>query len=176
MATATATNPKTVNLATIVHESEAAAKEAADAVAKAQAATTAAEAARLAVEREQQAANQRYLQLLESEYPAARETALNVQVAARAALEDAVAGEADANVFSAYRAWVSASVDTWATDAALQAMRYQLGKPTRETNPPAFNFSGDIAAIIDHLSLIAQDDALERVRTRRAAFLSGKEA
>jgi hypothetical protein len=159
-----------------VHESEAAAKEAADAVAKAQAATTAAEAARLAVQREQTAANERYLQLLEAAYPKARLDALNAQVAARAALEDAISGETDDHVFRRYRAWVEASVATWATDEALQSQRSILGKPSRETTAPAFSFGNDIAAIVDHMSLTAQDEALERVRTRRASFLAGKEA
>jgi hypothetical protein len=170
------TTTKNVNLASIVHESEAAAKKAADAVAKAQAATTAADAARLAVEREATAANERYLQLLEAARPKARQDALNAQVAARAALEDAISGEADANVFSAYRAWVSASVDTWATDEALQSQRSILGKPSRETMAPAFSFGADVGAIVDHLSLVSQDEARERIRTRRTDFLTGKGA
>jgi hypothetical protein len=79
--TTTATKPTSakINLATIVFESEAAAAEAAKAQAKAIAAAQRAEAAKAEADREREAANVRFLAVLEQEHGAARTEALDRQ-------------------------------------------------------------------------------------------------
>jgi hypothetical protein len=169
----TKTPTKQPNLAAVVHESEQAAQEAAAAQAKALAAQHRAQEAQRRADEERQLANVAYLQVLEAEYLDTRNTALTVQGEARQALERAVTGGGD--IFSAYSAWVAAGVAVWESDAALSQQRHYLGRPTREATPPAFSFSHDIGAILDQHSMELQEDALERTRERRAAFLSGKE-
>jgi hypothetical protein len=165
---------KQPNLASIVHESEQAAKAAAAAVAAANAAQARAEEAQRRADAEREHANVAYLDVLEAEHLDARNAALTAQGEARAELERAVRD--GANVFTAYSAWVTAGVAVWATDAALSQQRGYLGRYTREATPPVFNFAVDIAAIIDQHTAELQDEALERIRERRAAFLSGREA
>ena len=162
-----------VNLASIVHESEAAAAEAAEAQAKAMAAQAKADRVRERAERERHVANETYLQWLEAEYPVARDRATTAQGEVRQALEDAVRNGGD--IFTAYHSWVAASLAVWELEAALSQQRHYLGRPTREATPPAFDFGRDIGAIIDQHSMELQDEALARIRERRAAFLSGQE-
>jgi hypothetical protein len=164
---------KLPNLASIVHESEQAAQEAAAAQAKALAAQHRAQEAQRRADEERQLANVAYLQVLESEYLDTRNAALTVQGDARSALERAVTGGGD--IFGAYSAWVAAGGAVWESDAALSQQRHYLGRPTREATPPVFRFDIDVAAILDQHSMELQEEALERTRERRAAFLSGKE-
>jgi len=169
----TTINP--INLASIVHESEAAAKDAAKAQANAIAAAQRAEAAKVEADREREAANVRFLAVLEKEHDAARTQALDIQTEARTALETAVT-TGDGDVFTCYRAWVTASLDVWGVDAALSGQRHYLGRPTREASVPAFNFAVDIAGIVDHHGLVLQEVVVERNRERRLRFLNGQEA
>jgi len=163
---------KLPNLATIVHESEEAAKAAAAAQAKALEAQTRAQEAQRRADEERELANVAYLQVLESEYLDTRNAALTVQGEARSTLEDAV--RAGGDIFGAYSAWVAAGVAAWGADAALSQQRHYLGRPVREATPPAFSFSHDVGAILDQHSMELQDLALARVQERRAQFLNGK--
>ncbi len=163
---------KLPNLASIVHESEQAAQEAAAAQAKAHAAQHRAQEAQRRADEERELANQRYLDLLVTEYESARTVAVTALGEARQALEDAVRGGGD--IFSAYSAWVAAGVAVWGADAALSQQRHYLGRPTREATPPAFSFSHDVSAILDQHSLELQEEALARVQERRVQFLNGK--
>jgi hypothetical protein len=163
----------TINLASIVHESEAAAMEAAKAQQKAIAAAQRAEAAKAEADRERDAANVRYLALLESGHDAARTQALDTQAEARTALETAVT-TGDGDVFTCYRTWVTATSDVWGVDAALSEQRGYLGRSGREATAPVFNFGRDIGAILDRHSLELQDVVADRNRERRQKFLNGE--
>ncbi len=163
----------TINLASIVHESEAAAAEAAKAQQKAIAAAHRAEAARLEADREREAANVRFLAVLEKEHAALRASALDTQTAARTALETAVT-TGDGDVWACYRRWVTATSDVWGVDAALSEQRGYLGRAGRGATAPVFNFGHDIGAILDHHSLELQDAVLARNRERRQKFLNGE--
>jgi hypothetical protein len=165
----------TTSLASIVHESEQALAEAIAAQEKASKAAQKADAAQAAADRERDAANVRYLGVLEQEHESARTNALDVQAEARAALEAAVTKGGE-DVFTCYRDWVTASLDAWGVDAALSEQRYRLGRPGRDAIAPTFSFSYDIAAIVDHHALVLQEVVIERNRDRRNAFLNGKEA
>jgi len=163
----------TVNLASVVHESEKALEEAAKAQSKALAAQQRATAAQAAADKERDLANIRYLDVLESEHEAKRVQVLDVQAEARSALETAVTkGEGD--VFQTYAYWVTASLDAWGVDAALSEQRYRLGRPGRDATAPTFSFSHDLAAIVDHHALVLQEVVIERNRDRRNAFLNGE--
>jgi len=165
----------TTSLASIVHESEQALAEALAAQEKATKATQRADAARVEADKERDAANVRYLAVLEQDHEAARTTALDAQASARTALETAVTkGEGD--VFQCYACWVTASLDAWGVDAALSGQRYYLGRPARDATAPTFSFSYDIAAIVDNHAYTIQEAVIERNRDRRNAFLNGKEA
>ncbi len=165
----------TTSLASIVHESEVALKEAIAAQEKATRATQKADAARVEADKERDAANVRYLAVLEQDYEAARTTALDVQAEARAALETAVTkGEGD--VFQCYACWVTASLDAWGVDAALSGQRYYLGRPARDAIVPTFSFNHDIATIVDNHAYALQEVVIERNRDRRNAYLNGKES
>ncbi len=173
--TATATKPTsaTINLASIVHESEAAAAEAAKAQQKAIAAAQRAEAAKAEADREREAANVRFLAVLEQEHDAARTQALDAQAEARTALETAVT-TGDGDVFTCYRRWVTATSDVWGVDAALSEQRGYLGRPGCDATAPVFNFGHDIGAILDHHTLVIQDAVIDRNRERRLRFLNGE--
>jgi hypothetical protein len=164
----------TATLAQTVQAANAAEEAARKATQAAEQARQRAEAARLAAEEERQQANIRYLTKLESEHGPARTEALNQQVAARAALEAAVRDGGD--VFGTYAQWVEACVGVWEVDAALSGQRDYLGRPARPATMPSFDFAIDVAGIVNHLSLEAQDRAAARIADRRAAFLDGKEA
>ena len=164
----------TQNLAAVVHESEAAAAEAARAQAAAQVAQSRAEAARTRAEAEQRRAHEAYLATLEAEYSAKRDAALTAQGEARQALEAAVRTGGD--IFGSYRAWVMASLAAWGIESAIAQQRHFLGRPSRSVDAPTFSFGHDIGAIIDQASLEAQDDVLEAIREARAAYLAGREA
>ena len=161
-----------INLASIVHESEVALKEAAKAQAKAIAASQRAEAAKAEADRERHLANIRYSDALESGHEAARVKVLDAQAAARTALEVAVT-TGDGNVFKLYIGWATASLDAWGVDAALSEQRGYLGRPGRDAIAPTFSFSYDIAAIVDHHVLVLQEVVIERNRDRRNAFING---
>jgi pyruvate/2-oxoglutarate dehydrogenase complex dihydrolipoamide acyltransferase (E2) component len=163
----------TINLASIVHESEAAAQAAAQAQAKAIAAAQRAEAAKAEADREREAANVRFLAVLEKEHAALRASALDRQSEARTALETA-ATTGDGDVFTTYRDWAAATSDVWGVDAALSEQRLYLGRPGREATAPVFNFGHDIAAILDRHSLELQDVVAVRNRERRLRFLNGE--
>ena len=171
--TATKTTPATINLATIVFESEEAAKAAAAAQAKAIAAAQRAEAAKAEADREREAANVRFLAVLEKEHAALRASALDTQAEARTALETAVT-TGDGDVFGCYRDWAAATSDVWGVDAALSEQRGYLGRPGREATAPVFNFGHDIGAILDRHSLELQDVVLDRNRERRQKFINGE--
>ena len=163
----------TTSLASVVHESEVALKEALAAQEKATKATRRADAARVEADRERDVANVRYLAVLEQDHEAARTTALDAQAEARTALETAVT-KGDGDVFQRYAAWVTASLDAWGVDAALSGQRYYLGRPARDATAPTFSFSYDIAAIVDNHAYAIQEVVIERNRDRRNAFLNGE--
>lgn len=172
MTTKTQTLP---NLASIVHASEEAAREAAELFAKANAAKAKAADAAAAVDATRTARAAAYADKLTADYPDASAAALEVLASARASLEDAV--QTGGNVFGCYMAWVHTSIDVWALDEERSAARDIAGQPTTRTpNPPAFNFAVDVAAIVDGLAMQAQDEAIQQIRERRARFMSGKES
>ncbi len=146
---------------------------AAKALAAAEAARVKADRARQRAEAERARAYKSYLDKIAAEWPAAREAALTVAGECRAALEDAVRNGGD--VFTSYRAWVAARIVVWEIDSELAQIRHHHGVPVRSTDPPVFRFDLDISAIIDAIALELQNDAEQRTRERRAAFLSGKE-
>jgi hypothetical protein len=169
------TTAETVNLASIVHESEKALALSLAAQAKALAAQQRATAAQAAADKERDAANHRFLAVLEQEHEAARTTALDTQAEARTALEAAVT-EGDGDVFQCYSCWVTASLDVWGVDAALSTQRQYLGRPGRDVTAPQFNFGYDVAAIVDNHAYAIQEVVIERNRERRNAFLNGQDA
>lgn len=165
---------KTETLDQITQAEAEAAEAAQKAAAAAEAARLKADRARQRAEQERHVANERYLQRLEAEYSEARDQATTKQGEARQALEDAVRNGGD--IFGSYRAWVTASLAVWELEAALGQQRHYLGRPTREATPPAFDFGRDVGAIVDQYSMELQDEALETIRDRRTAFVSGKES
>jgi len=165
------TTNKPVNLATVIHESEAAAAEAAAAQAKARELATKADVARQRAEAEREAAARRHLDTLQAQYPDARAAATTAVGDAREALEEAVRDGGD--IFKSYRSWADAMVRAWEIESEVQQARHYLGVAARSTEPPRFDFGHDIAAIIDRHTLELQDAALERIRERRASFLNG---
>lgn len=165
--------PSSPNLASIVHESEEAAKEATAAVAKANAAQRRAAEAAAKVDAQAVERAREYLAILTSEYPAEHERLITALVESRHALEDAVAS--GGHVFTEYLNWVRANVAVWALDEALAAARERVGQISGRTpNPPSFNFAIDVANIVDTLAMQAQDDALAAIRERRANFMRGE--
>jgi len=173
--TTTATKPPsaTINLASIVHESEAAAKAAADAQARARDLSLKADQARQRAEEEQKQANRAFLDLLQSEYPDARTAATTAAGEARVGLEGSVRGGDDANVIPAYLAWVAASIQAWETTEAVDRMRRFHGQNMRYQAEPAFDFGSDIGAIVNQIALGLQQDAIDRIEQRRATYLRG---
>ena len=171
--TATATKPTsaTVNLATIVHESEEAAKAAAAAQAKALALATKADVARQRAEEERATASRAYLDLLAAEWPDARQEATANVGETRAALEAAV--REDGDVIPAYLAWVTASIQAWEVTEAVDRMRRFHGQNMRYQAEPAFDFGSDVGSIVNQIALEVQQDAIDRIEQRRAAFLRG---
>jgi len=171
--TATATKPTsaTVNLATIVFESEEAAKAAAAAQAKARELAAKADAARQRAEEERATASRAYLELLAAEWPDARQDATTKVGAARAALEAAV--REDGDVIPAYLAWMTASIRVWEVTEGLDRMRRFHGQNMRYQPEPAFDFGSDIAAIVNQIALEVQQDAIDRLEQRRATYLRG---
>jgi len=162
----------TTSLASIVHESEQALAEALAAQEKATKATQKATAAQAEADKERDAANVRYLGVLESEHEAARVQVLDAQAAARASLETAVTTGGD--VFQTYSCWVTASLDAWGVDAALSTQRQYLGRPGRDATAPTFAFSYDVATIVDNHAYAIQEVVIERNRDRRQKFLNGE--
>ncbi len=131
-----------------------------------------ADAARQRADDERRRAYQSYLDKIAQEHPAAREQALTAAGEARAALEGAVRG--DDGVFRAYFDWVSASVQTWAIDSELAQIRDHHGLPVRATDPPAFRFDVDVSMIVDGIAAEFQEDAVQKITTRRISFVNGK--
>lgn len=168
------TKTATQNLATIVHESEEAAKAAAEAQAKAMAAKAKADQAQERAEAERAKAYRAFLDQVTAEYPDKRTAALDGAGAARAELEQAVR-DGD-NVFPPYLRWVEASIAVWETDSELAQIRHHHGVPVRATDPPVFRFDIDISAIIDQIAGELQDDAVQRIDARRIAFVNGRTA
>lgn len=162
-----------VNLAAVVHESEEAAREAAALFAKANAAQAKADDARRAVEAQAAERGRAFLAKLTADYPAARETAVTAVADTRQALLDAM--QDGGNVFTCYLAWVQASIHAWALEEEIGEVRNQMGRPGRTPNPPSFSFAHDIALIVDTLAMQAQDEAIQQIRERRAAFMRGQE-
>jgi len=145
---------------------------AAKAFAAAEAAKDRADQARQRADAERDRANRDYLGLLTDEWPDARQQATEVVADAYEVLDRAIRNGDD--VFVAYRGWVSASIAAWEIDEGLGRMRRFHGVNMRETPAPSFAFGIDIAAIIDQVSLEAQDAAIERIDQRRASYLAGK--
>jgi hypothetical protein len=131
-----------------------------------------ADAARLRAEQERERANRDYLGLLTDEWPDARQQATEAVADAHNDLDLAVRNGDD--VFAAYRGWVDASIAAWELDEGLGRMRRFHGVNMRETPAPSFAFGIDIAAIIDQVSLEAQDQAIVRIDARRASYLAGR--
>ncbi len=167
----TETPTKLPNLASIVHESEEAAKAAAAAVAKAQIAQAKAEDARQRADEERAAAYREFLDKVQAEASEKRSQALTVAGECRTALEDAVRNGGD--VFTSYQAWVAARIVVWEIDAELGQIRDFHGQPVRSVDPPVFSFSHDIGAIIDLIALELQEDAVQRIISRRTSFVNG---
>ncbi len=153
--------------------------EAQDAAAKALAAAEEArhkaDAARERAELQREQANKDFLDVLTAEYSEARSAALTKQAEARRVFEKAVLGESGDDVYVAYRHLVAASLAAWAVEDAIASQRYLLGRATRESNPPTFNFSTDLASVLNHHALVVQQEVIEATRSRRAMFLGGKE-
>ncbi len=170
----TATATKNVNLASIVHESEAAAKEAADAVAKAQAASAKADQARKQAEEQRAIAYKSYFDKITAEYPERHAAALATQAESHAALEQAVRSGGD--VFPTYFRWVEASTRLWEVDAEREHIRRHHGAPSRDAAQRVFKFDFDISEIIDRVAAELQDDAAQRITARRTAFVNGRTA
>ncbi len=169
----TQTPTKLPNLATIVFESEEAAKAAAKAQQAAEVARTKAEQASLRAEAERVAAYQRLLDVVTTEAPERRSAALTEAGERRSALESAVRGDGGTNVFQAYLRWVEARVQVWSIDAELGQIRDFHGLSGRSVDPPAFDFAHDIGGIVDHIGLELQDEAERRIADRRSAFANG---
>jgi len=150
-------------------EAQAAATKA---FAAAEAAKARADAARLRAEQERERANKSYLDLLTQEWPDARQQATEAVADAYQSLDQAVRNGED--VFVAYRGWVDASIRAWEIDEGLGRMRRFHGVSMRETPAPTFVFGIDIGAILDQVSLEAQDQAIVRIDQRRASFLAGR--
>jgi hypothetical protein len=165
---------KLPNLATIVHESEAAAEAAAAAQAKALEAQTRADQARERADEERAAAYRSFLDVVVKEAPERRSAALTKAGECRAALEDAVRNGGD--VFTSYRAWVEARIVIWEIDSELAQIRHHHGHSVRSTDPPVFRFDIDISVIIDQIAAELQDDAVRRITDRRTAFVNGRTA
>jgi len=163
----------TETLSQITKAEQDAANAAAKAFAAAEAAKARADAARLRAEQERERANKSYLDLLTEEWPDARQQATEVVADAYEVLDRSIRNGED--VFVAYRGWVSASIAAWELDEGLGRMRRFHGVNMRETPAPSFAFGIDIGAILDQVSLEAQDQAIVRIDQRRASFLSGKE-
>ncbi len=168
IATATATQ----TLADATRTEQAAAAAATKALAAAEDAKARADAARRQAEDARAVGYKRYLELLTSEYPAARAQTLTAAGEARAALERAVRG--DDGVFAAYFRWVEASVQSWAVDSELAQIRDHHGVPVRSTDAPVFRFDVDISMIVDGIAAGFQDDALQRITERRVSYVNGK--
>ncbi len=160
------------NLATVVFESEEAAKAAAAAQAAAEAARVKADQARQRAEERRAEAYRAYLDKITAEHPAARSAALTTLSESHDALEQAV--RSGDGVFRAYQTWVDASTRLWEVDAELAHIRYHHGQPARETTAPVFSFSHDVGAIIDRIAAEIQEDAQQRITARRTAFVSGR--
>ena len=137
----------------------------------AEAAAARADAARKAAEDARAVGYKRYLELLTSEYPSAREQATTAVGEARQSLEDAVRGSGD--VFRAYLQWIDASVDAWAVDSELAQIKDYHGVPVRATDPPVFRFDADVSMIVDQIAAEFQDHALRRITDRRRDFVNG---
>ncbi len=162
---------KTQTLAEITRAEAAAAEAAQKAQAASEAARERADRARERAEAERDSANRAYLALLTAEYRDRNAAALEELAETRAALEAAVAS--GGNVFRAYSRWAKSRVLVWECDAEINQQRYFLGAAHRETPPPELHFTNDIGAILDHLSLELQDEALNRIRERKAEYLAG---
>ncbi len=147
---------------------------AAKATAAAQIAQAKADAARERAERERAAAYREFLDVVAREAPEKRSQALTVAGECRAALEDAVRN--GGNVFQEYQRWVEARIVVWEIDSELAQIRHHHGVPVRSTDPPAFSFGIDVAAIVDTIALEHQDDAVQRITDRRTAFVNGRTA
>jgi len=169
--TATKTTPATINLATIVFESEEAAKAAAAAQEKARELAAKADAARQRADEEQQQANRAYLELIAAEWPDARQDATAIVGETRAALEAAV--REDGDVTPAYVAWMTASIRAWEVTEAVDRMRRFHGQNMRYQAEPVFDFGSDIGAIVNQIALELQQDAIDRIEQRRATYLRG---
>jgi len=162
----------TETLSQITKAEQDAANAAAKAFAAAEAAKARADAARLRAEQERERANKSYLDLLTDEWPDARQQATEVVADAYEVLDRAIRNGED--VFVANRGWVSASIAAWEIDEGLGRMRRFHGVNMRETPAPSFAFGIDIGAILDQVSLEAQDQAIVRIDARRADFLAGR--
>jgi membrane-bound inhibitor of C-type lysozyme len=138
----------------------------------AEAAKARADAARKAAEDARALGYKRYLELLTSEYPEARDQATTAVGESRQSLEDAVRGSGD--VFACYLRWVDASVAAWAVDSELAQIKDYHGVPVRSTDPPVFRFDVDISMIVDGIAAGFQDSALRRITERRADYVNGK--
>lgn len=169
--TATKTTPVTVNLATIVHESEEAAKAAAAAQATARELAAKADAARQRADEEQKQANRAYLELIAAEWPDARQDATANVGETRVALEAAV--RADGDVIPSYVTWMTASIHAWEVAEAVDRMRRFHGQNMRYQAEPAFDFGSDIGAIVNQIAMELQQDAIDRIEQRRATYLRG---
>lgn len=157
-------------------EAERTAQEIAQkAAADAEAARQRAEEARQRAEEQRAAANLAYLEKLQSEHAEARNQALERQAETRATFEAIVRGETKGDVFAAYRAWMEARVHVWEVEQALNSMRQIHGRPYQEAKDPTFSFQHDVNDILTKLGYQLQDQAIERIRERRRAFLEGKD-
>lgn len=160
-----------INLATIVFESEEAAKAAAAAQATARELAAKADAARQRADEEQKQANRAYMELIAAEWPDARQEATVNVGEARVALEAAV--REDGDVIPSYLAWVTASIQAWEVTEAVDRMRRFHGQNMRYQAEPAFDFGSDIGAIVNQIALELQQDAIDRIEQRRATYLRG---
>jgi multidrug efflux pump subunit AcrA (membrane-fusion protein) len=167
------TTSASVNLASVVFESEQAAKAAAKAQRAAQLAQTKADEAREKADEERARAYKAFLDVVVKEAPERRSAALTAAGDARAALESAVRGDGDAGVFHAYLRWITARIAVWETDAELGAIRDIHGVPVRSVDPPVFSFAHDIGGIVDHIGLELQEQAAQRIVSRRTDYVNG---
>ena len=162
----------TMTLADITKAESDAIDVSAKAASAAKAAKDRADQARQRADAERDRANRSYLNVLVQEHPDARSTALSTAGDAHQNLDQVVRNGGD--VFAAYCGWVDASVKVWEIDEALARMRRFFGEPTRDVATPSFNFGVDIGAILDQVSLEAQDEAVLRIDQRRAEYLAGR--
>ena len=171
--TTTATKPTsaTINLATIVFESEEAAKAAASAQATARELAAKADAARQRAEEERATASRAYLELIAAEWPDARQEATANVGETRVALETVVREGGD--VIPAYFTWARASIHAWEVTEAVDRMRRFHGQNMRYQAEPAFDFGSDIGAIVNQIALELQQEAIDRIEQRRATYLRG---